>query len=199
MTSEGLTLWRNAVYVATGLEVPTTLYDAGIVKSSDASLASLAVSVGDLSPVFDSNITTYSVYVPSGTTSVDVTATTSDVYAEVEGVGTFELGEGQSTAEVVVIAEDGTERTYTIVFSFELDINNYDNAFSIYPNPVGNVLNINGKNLLSVQVFNLTGMQIAINKISDNQYDVSALNCGVYVVKLVGEDNDSKVVKINKR
>lgn len=64
---------------------------------------------------FDSSITSgYSVTVASNVSSVKVNATTINVKASVKGTGTVSLREGSNTINVVVTAENGDQRTYTI-------------------------------------------------------------------------------------
>ena len=83
--------------------------------SSDNNLASLEVEGYTLSPVFNKNTTNYKVEVDSDTTSVNVKATASDSKARVSGIGDIEVGEGANTINVVVEAENGSTKTYTIV------------------------------------------------------------------------------------
>jgi len=90
-------------------------------KSNDATLSTLTVSTGTLSPVFASGTLTYTVVLPYGSTQVPtVSATTTDVNAgKVITQATNVTGnEAERTAKVVVTAEDGvTEKTYSVVFS----------------------------------------------------------------------------------
>ena len=83
--------------------------------SSDNNLASLEVEGYTLSPEFNKNTTNYKVEVDSDTTSVNVKATASDSKARVSGIGDIEVGEGANTINVVVEAENGSTKTYTIV------------------------------------------------------------------------------------
>ncbi len=85
--------------------------------SDDATLSALSVSTGTLVPGFSSNVASYAVVVPSTTTSVNITATVNDPKASVTGDGTIALTGGEGTAEVVVTAESGSTKTYTITFS----------------------------------------------------------------------------------
>ena len=83
--------------------------------SSDNNLASLEVEGYTLSPEFNKNTTNYKVEVDSDTTSVNVKATANDSKARVSGIGDIEVGEGANTINVVVEAENGSTKTYTIV------------------------------------------------------------------------------------
>lgn len=89
-------------------------------RSSDSTLSALGVSLGTLSPEFNAQTKEYSVSVPYGTTSIDVTATPNDEKATVSGTGTVEFGEEKTaTREIVVTAENQSTSTYTINFTVE--------------------------------------------------------------------------------
>ncbi len=83
----------------------------------DATLASLSVDVGQLIPAFDPAVTTYSVIVPTGTSTVNVSAVQNSENSTFEGDGPVDVSSGSGTASVVVTAENGTTKTYTIGFS----------------------------------------------------------------------------------
>ena len=83
-------------------------------RSSKNSLVGLTLSEGTLSPAFDSSTTNYSVSLPAKTTSINVSATPSDSKAKVKGTGDIALQPGANTIKVVVTAENGTDKTYTI-------------------------------------------------------------------------------------
>ena len=74
-------------------------------------LKSLTASAGTLSPRFQPDITSYTLTLPSGTSSAKLTAAAMDAQAAVKGTGTFETGK---TASVKVTARDGSTRTYTV-------------------------------------------------------------------------------------
>ena len=63
---------------------------------------------------FDKNKTDYSINVPNDTKSVKIGATAEDGKARVEGIGDFEVKEGDNLVEVVVTAENGDKKTYNI-------------------------------------------------------------------------------------
>ena len=83
--------------------------------SSDNNLASLEVEGLTLSPEFNSDTTNYSVDAEAGTTNVTVNAKASDSKASISGTGDVEVHEGANTINVVVEAENGSTKTYTIV------------------------------------------------------------------------------------
>lgn len=83
--------------------------------SSDNNLASLEVAGLTLSPEFNKNTTSYTVEAESDVTSVTVNAKANDSKAKVSGTGEIEVHEGANTINVVVEAENGSTKTYTIV------------------------------------------------------------------------------------
>ena len=85
-------------------------------KSSNASLSSLVISAGTLSPEFSSDTKDYTATVDYSCSSLAVTANPSDPKASVTSVtGNDSLEVGDNTVSVVVTAEDGSTGTYNIV------------------------------------------------------------------------------------
>jgi hypothetical protein len=83
--------------------------------NTDATLSDLSVSAGTLDPVFDSGTEEYTVSVPYATSSITLTAETTDENATVDGDGEQDLDVGENPFEITVTAEDGTtEKTYTV-------------------------------------------------------------------------------------
>ncbi len=75
------------------------------------------------------------------------------------------------------------------------------NGITVYPNPVNDVLFINGNDtLLSVEVYNLLGQQVlsVSPKNKDTKVDMSALGAGAYMVKAT-TNNGVKTVKVIKQ
>ena len=83
--------------------------------SSDASLSSLTVSPGELSPAFSPDVTEYSVTVPGDVDRLTISAPATDDGATVSINGNENLQMGENTVTCQVTAEDGeTTRTYTL-------------------------------------------------------------------------------------
>ena len=83
--------------------------------SSDASLSSLTVSPGELSPAFSPDVTEYSVTVPGDVDRLTISAPAADDGATVSINGNENLQMGENTVTCQVTAEDGeTTRTYTL-------------------------------------------------------------------------------------
>lgn len=85
-------------------------------KSSNASLGSLVISAGTLSPEFSAATKDYTATVDYSCSSLAVTANPADSKASVTSVtGNDSLEVGENTVSVVVTAEDGSTSTYNIV------------------------------------------------------------------------------------
>ena len=63
---------------------------------------------------FDGAVTTYNYYVDSNVKSVNITAETVNSSAHIDGTGTIELSSGQNKKEIIVTAQNGSQRKYTI-------------------------------------------------------------------------------------
>jgi len=83
--------------------------------SKDNNLKSLEVSGYELNETFNKDILNYSVNVPEGTTSINVSAISSDSKASVSGDGEIEVSEGINNLSIVVRAENGSEKTYNLL------------------------------------------------------------------------------------
>ena len=83
-------------------------------KSGNNALSALTVSVGTLTPAFDPAVTEYTLSLPQGTEKLTLTATPSDSNATVQGDGELTLQEGENTLPLVVTAENGDTKTYTV-------------------------------------------------------------------------------------
>ena len=106
--------------------ISTTPYTVTVTRaaSSNSYLSSLAVSTGTLSPVFGSTEQTYAMSVPNSATSLAVTPAVADPNASVtvNGVAVasgsasspIALDVGNTGVTVLVTAQNGTSRAYTI-------------------------------------------------------------------------------------
>ena len=82
-------------------------------KSSNANLNNLGINPNDFKG-FKPGTTKYNVTVENNVESVEVYAKAQDSKAKVSGTGIKKLNEGNNALNVVVTAEDGTKKTYTI-------------------------------------------------------------------------------------
>ena len=82
-------------------------------KSSNANLKDLGIKPNDFKG-FKSGTTAYNVTVPNDVEQVKVYATAQDSKSKITGTGNKKLTVGKNKLDVVVTAEDGTTKTYTI-------------------------------------------------------------------------------------
>ena len=84
-------------------------------KSSNNYLSSLKISEGKLTPEFNFRTYKYTVDLGEETNSIKITAGAEHNKAKVSGTGTKTLKPGENKFNITVKAEDGKERTYTII------------------------------------------------------------------------------------
>lgn len=82
--------------------------------STNNNLSSLGIDGVSLNPEFNGDTVEYSVELEAGTEKINVTANVADSNASVSGTGEREVTEGDNNIEVVVTAENGATKTYTI-------------------------------------------------------------------------------------
>lgn len=169
--SGNLTVTLNDIIVSdtNGEPLPsnTTVTDTIKVASSVNTLSSLNISAGAIN--FSSTVTTYNVTVNASTITISATAT--DSHATVSGTGKKTLKHGANKFEIIVTAEDGSKKTYTI------NVTRPDNRSS------NNKLN------------SLTLSEVKINfDKNKTDYEISVKN-DISEIKIDGkaEDNKSKV------
>lgn len=108
------TVTNNAtIQTSTKTEANKNTTSQTTAKSSNANLSDLGIVPHDFTG-FKYGTTSYEVVVPEDTEAVGVYAKTQHEKATVTGTGKKKLEKGENKAEVVVTAEDGTKKTYTI-------------------------------------------------------------------------------------
>jgi hypothetical protein len=167
--------------------------------SSNASLATLTVSEGELTPAFNSDTLGYTVNVINSVASIDISATANDTGASVTGTGTQTLQVGENTFNITVTAEDGTStRIYTVTVNRAdaTGISDLSQAaqLKIYPNPVKDRLSIeNGVSTAlndqelrvdNVEIVDLSGRAVISTSLNDRSVNVSHLSSGIYFIKI---------------
>ncbi|QNK60129.1 cadherin-like beta sandwich domain-containing protein [Paenibacillus sp. PAMC21692] len=113
-------LWYDNVQIMR--EVPEEL--AAGLSGNNANLSALTVNTGTLSPTFSKEISNYTLELPAGATSLDITPTTEQNTATIQVNGaslsnkaavTVPVGVNATKVNIVVTAMDGvTAKTYTI-------------------------------------------------------------------------------------
>ncbi len=97
-----------------GCSAPVTVTNPSAQASSDANLKGLTLSSGTLVPAFDPNVTSYSVTLPNNVTELWVSTSRSDANATAVVEGSREMKVGYNKRTVIVTAENGATKTYTI-------------------------------------------------------------------------------------
>lgn len=126
-STEALTVYNaysnnNLLNTSLVFEIPvyTNMPENAVSKPADAGnpnnwLASLSVDGYVLTPGFGINNTTeYTLNVSDSISSINVSASAVSRYARVSGTGTISLAAGTNIIDIVVTAQNGSTRTYTI-------------------------------------------------------------------------------------
>ena len=150
--------------------------------SKDNNLKSLSVDGFEISPAFSKDVTDYTVEVPETIEKITVNASVNDSRASVRGTGEVEVSEGNNKIEVVVTAQNGSTKTYTIEVTVK-DLN-----------PI--TVQVDGKNYTVVKKESLltapSGYNATTIKISDQ--DVPAFTGSPTNFTLVGlKDETGKI------
>jgi photosystem II stability/assembly factor-like uncharacterized protein len=111
--------------------------------------------------------------------TVDFNGDTADVY-----VGTYDLGVLKYTIDLTTLGQSEFENNLNVITS---------------PNPAKNIINVQTtETIKEVSVYNLLGKKVTVNQLSTNSIDVSNLAQGVYIIKVMNEDDkmfSSKFIK----
>ena len=110
-------------------------------KSSNANLSNLGITPNDFKG-FKAQTTSYNVTVPTDVESVTIYANAQDSKAKISGVGKQNLQTGKNEFEVVVTAEDGTTKTYTLNITRDTSSQNTENVPAKYTGDGLSSLNI---------------------------------------------------------
>lgn len=148
VSGNNLSVGDNTISIKVTAEDGTTIktYNLKVRRqSNNANIKALTLTStpqGTLSPTFSSSTTSYKYVYDESVTSVNVQATLSDtLLASITGTGNYDLSTS-SNANIVVTAEDGTIKTYTIVFERKkssvntlssLTVKNGSNNYSLNP------------------------------------------------------------------
>ncbi|OQB29057.1 MAG: Cadherin-like beta sandwich domain protein [Bacteroidetes bacterium ADurb.Bin174] len=159
-------------------------------KAADATISSLTLDVGTLTPAFNPATTSYTAQLPQGTTSVTPTAVPNQPDAAVAGAGVVDVSSGTGVSTIITTALDGTTtKTYTINYTVD-PVSNIDEVKAKVTYIVNNrSLTVQGTSAYAVYTIN--GMRVADVKVNNSQTSVT-LDQGVYIVKT----NDAKTFKV---
>lgn len=88
-----------------------------VKKNSDNTLKELSIDGLNLTPDFNASTTSYTVTAPSDVEKINIKATPNDSKATVTGNGEQDVSAGANNLEIVVTAENGATKTYTITLN----------------------------------------------------------------------------------
>ncbi len=161
--------------------------------ATDATLSDLQVD-GTTVSGFSASTLSYNMELASGTTIVPtVTATTSDVNADVNITDATAL---PGTTSVVVTAEDGTTtETYSVNFTVATSVFDlsFERSINLYPNPTNGIINISFDNVINtkwqIEVFNSIGSLVYTEELSKidktiHKVDLGNFSRGMYFIKI---------------
>lgn len=77
-----------------------------------------------------------------------------------------------------------------------------DKAFTASPNPTSGLLQLSGKNIATVNVYDVLGKQVFANNysaLSNVEINMAALNNGVYMVKVTNAQGNASTIKVIKQ
>jgi len=173
--------------------------DPRYIPSSNADLRSITfVPIVTLTPAFDKDVTEYSAVLQEGTTTVRVTAWPDDFKAKITGAGDINVSSGSGTASIVVTAESGFVKTYTINFTITGMDDVFGEGSNIIYNPLEDCLIfVNIDNISRVEIYDVTGMKLfEKNDVSERMYFNSAnlKKDAVYIVRIIA-GNEYSVMK----
>lgn len=188
------------------------------IASTNNDLSSLSLSTGNLSPVFSSNITSYSAIIDASAVTINARASSS--YAKISGIGKVNLNYGSNTYRVVVTSESGTTKTYNINI---VRPNNTNNNTSDISNRENNTATLSSNNYLSnitlsngninfnknITEYNITVDYqvsnievIATAEDSKSKVEITGntnleIGNNIIEIKVIAENNSTRIYKIN--
>jgi trimeric autotransporter adhesin len=134
--------------------------------------------------------------ITGGTTTSTANQNTVQITVPTTGVYYFGFNAFSAANQFYLFVDD-------IAVTEQLSNASFDsNKVSVYPNPVKDVLNIEVSTTISeVIIYNLLGQQIMTKVVNANEssIDVSSLNSGTYLVKVIATEGSTKTVKVIKQ
>ena len=155
----------------------TTPIEINKTYSSNNNLKSLSVDGYELNTAFNKDTLEYTIELIPGTEKINVKAVAEHNSASIKGAGEVQVSEGVNTINIVVIAQNGNEKTYKITANME------------EKDPIE--VEINGKKYRVIKKRELIGTKDGYKedtvKISD--FDIPTLYNEVTKITLVGLKN----------
>lgn len=190
VTYNGQTAYINSDYLTT--EKP-------VVESSNNDLKSLKIEQYELVPEFDPDVTEYSMKISENSDALIVDAEAEDEKAEVKITGNDELLTGENVIEIVVTAEDGSTKKYTINVTkgeelktslSELNVADYTLTPEFDSNVYEYTLEVNDLNVKSLEISAKANVEDADIEILGNE----ELKQGENIITILVKSDDNEEV-----
>lgn len=201
----------------------TDMTSVKIVKAATAPATTLTLSTNDI--VFDEQYEekyltiTNNTAAPVTISEIAENPETNYLALEIEGLivlpYTLEVGESmqvniaqwyfdakeQVTTFINIVSTVGTQSVNVTVDSSWYDgVEEAGNSYEIYPNPTNGNIMVSGANINMVEVYNLCGQKVvSVNGSQNVNVDMSSLESGVYMVKVIEVNGNSTVNKVVKK
>lgn len=190
VTYNGQTAYVNSNYLTT--EKP-------VVESSNNDLKSLKIEQYELVPAFDPDVTEYSMKISENSDALIVDAEAEDEKAEVKITGNDELLTGENVIEILVTAEDGSTKKYTINVTkgeelktslSELNVAGYTLTPEFDSNVYEYTLEVNDLNVKSLEISAKANVEDADIEILGNE----ELKQGENIITILVKSDDNEEV-----
>ena len=191
-TTEAANAWyfTKGLILTAGTEYSISYKYGGNSPSTSTIVEKLKVMYGS-----DANASDMEVELANHTFATDVAQTNEVTFvAATTGVYYFGFNVYSAACQNSVYIDDIIIEEYLKTGDFN------SSAFTYYPNPVKNLLNLSYyQNIASVSVFNVLGQKVMEQHINSNAtaLDMSSLSSGTYMVKVTAE-NQTKTIKVVK-
>lgn len=165
-----------SVTIGTGYSSDQVLAWVDWNKDGDFSDSGEDVYISDLSGVSGTNTFTTTITPPSGavlgTTTMRIRLHDSSYGPMSDPCGESDYGEVE-------------DYSLNVSYAVSAKLKNENNSILVYPNPANTVVNISGKNISSVRIYNVLGQSVLEKEMINDKLsiDVSKLNKGIYIVK----------------
>ena len=111
------------------------------------------------------------------------------------------IDRAQVTTFINIVSTVGTQSVNVTVDSSWYDgVEENSSSHEIYPNPTNGNIMVSGANINQVEVYNLCGQKVlSVNGEQNVNVDMSTLESGVYMVKVIDNNGNATVNKVVKR
>lgn len=176
------------------------------IRSGNNKLSSLNVNGGTLNPKFNSNTESYSISVPYSISSLTINAKTEDAKAKVTISNNNLVAEETTAVKVIVTAENGSTKTYTINATRGKDpnkvlsTNNYLSNLTVSTGTLSPSFNKEQENYIVYLPYEIDSIKIN-TQVEDTRYatvkiegpDKLSTGNNNYKITVTAEDNSTKI------